>query len=57
MRSVREAPDAATGHLLIEGALSKVVAGLVSTAEIEAMRARIVALTSCRRVRSSVATT
>ena len=46
MRSVREAPDAATGHLLIEGALSKVVADLVSTAEIEAMRARIVALTS-----------
>jgi len=46
MRSVREAPDAATGHLLIAGALSKVVADLVSTAEIEAMRARIVALTS-----------
>ena len=45
-RSIREAPDAATGHRLIEGALSKVVAGLVSTAEIEAMRGRIVALTS-----------
>jgi VIT1/CCC1 family predicted Fe2+/Mn2+ transporter len=46
MRSVRAAPDAATGHLLIAGALSKVVADLVSTAEIEAMRARIIALTS-----------
>lgn len=45
MHSVRDAPDAATGHRLIEGALSKVVAGLVSTAEIEAMRGRIVALT------------
>ena len=46
IRSIRDAPDAATGRRLIEGALSKVVAGLVSTAEIEAMRARIVALTS-----------
>ena len=46
LRSIRDAPDAATGRRLIEGALSKVVAGLVSTAEIEAMRARIVALTS-----------
>ncbi len=45
IRSVRDAPDAATGHRLIEGALSKVAAGLVSTAEIEAMRGRIVALT------------
>ena len=45
IRSVRDAPDAATGHRLIGGALSKVVAGLVSMAEIEAMRARIVALT------------
>ena len=45
IRSVRDAPDAVTGHRLIEGALSKVVAGLVSTAEIEAMRGRIVALT------------
>jgi hypothetical protein len=44
IRSVRDAPDAATGHRLIEGALSKVVARLVSTAEIEAMRGRIVAL-------------
>ena len=31
--------------MLIKGALSKVAAGLVSTAEIEAMRGRIVALT------------
>ena len=31
IRSVRDAPDAATGHRLIEGALSKVAAGLVST--------------------------
>ena len=46
LRSIRDAPDAATGRRLIEGALSKVVAGLVLTAEIEAMRARIVALTS-----------
>ena len=46
IRSIRDAPDAATGRRLIEGALSRVVAGLVSTAEIEAMRTRIVALTS-----------
>ncbi len=45
IRSVRDAPDAATGRLLIEGALSKVAKGLVASAEIEAMRARIVALT------------
>jgi hypothetical protein len=45
IRAVRAAPDAATGHGLIQGALSKVAAGLVSTAEIEAMRSRIVALT------------
>jgi VIT1/CCC1 family predicted Fe2+/Mn2+ transporter len=32
--------------VLIKGALSKVAAGLVSTAEIEAMRGRILALTS-----------
>jgi len=46
MHSVRDAPDAATGHRLIESALSKVAAGLVSTAEIEAMRGRILALTT-----------
>ena len=45
VRSVRDAPDAATGRVLIEGSLSRVAAGLVSTAEIEAMRGRIVALT------------
>jgi len=46
VRSIREAPDAATGRSLIEAALSKVAAGLVSAAEIEAMRTRIIALTS-----------
>jgi hypothetical protein len=46
IRSVRSAPDAASGRTLIEGSLSKVAAGLVSTAEIEAMRGRIVALTT-----------
>jgi hypothetical protein len=45
IRSVRDAPDAEAGHLLIEGALSKVAKGLVAPVEIEAMRARIVALT------------
>ena len=45
IRSVRNAPDAAMGHLLIERSLSRVAAGLVSSAEIEAMRGRIVALT------------
>ena len=33
LRSIRDAPDAATGRRLIEGALSKVVAGLVSPTE------------------------
>ena len=46
IRSVRDAPDAATGRLRIERALSRVAAGLVSPAEIEAMRGRIVALTN-----------
>ena len=45
IRSVRNAPDAAMGRLLIERSLSRVAAGLVSSAEIEAMRGRIVALT------------
>jgi len=45
IRSVRGAPDAETGHALIKSALSKVGASLVSTAEIEAMRGRILALT------------
>ena len=46
IRSVRSAPDAETGRGLIEGSLSQVAAGLVSTPEIEAMRGRIIALTS-----------
>jgi len=46
IRSVRSAPDAETGRGLIEGSLSQVAAGLVSTPEIEAMRGRIVALTT-----------
>jgi hypothetical protein len=46
IRSVRGAADAETGCRLIEGSLSQVAAGLVSTAEIEAMRGRIVALTA-----------
>jgi hypothetical protein len=46
IRSVRDAPDAATGRVLIERSLSRVAAGLVTTVEIEAMRGRIVALTS-----------
>ena len=46
IRSVQSAPDAEGGRTLIECSLSKVAAGLVSTAEIEAMRGRIVALTS-----------
>jgi hypothetical protein len=44
VRSVRTAADADTGVRLIEGALSRVAAGLVSSAEIEAMRQRILAL-------------
>jgi hypothetical protein len=46
IRSVRAAPDAETGRRLIEGSLSRVVSGLVSSAEIEAMRGRIVALST-----------
>jgi hypothetical protein len=46
IRSVRDAPDAATGRLRIEHSLSRVAAGLVSSTEIEAMRSRIVALTT-----------
>ena len=46
LRSVRDAPDAKSGHRLIESSLSRVAAGLVSAAEIEAMRLRILALTS-----------
>ena len=46
VRSVRAAPDAEAGRRLIERALSRDVAGLVSSAEVEAMRGRIAALTS-----------
>jgi len=45
IRSVRNAPDPASGRLLIERSLSRVASDLVSAAEIEAMRGRIVALT------------
>ena len=45
IRSVRDAPDAAMGRMIIERSLSRVAAGLVSPAEVEAMRGRIVALT------------
>jgi hypothetical protein len=44
MRSVRAAADAQAGRAVIEGELEPVVAGLVSTTEIEAIRGRIVAL-------------
>jgi hypothetical protein len=46
VRSVRAAPDAEAGRKLIEGALSPVMASLVSPTEVEAMRGRIVTLTS-----------
>jgi hypothetical protein len=46
VRSVRAAPDADAGRLLIERSLSRAVAGLVSQAEVEAIRGRIVALPS-----------
>jgi hypothetical protein len=46
IRSVRHSPDAETGRRLIEGSLSQLAAGIMSTAEIEAMRGRIVALAS-----------
>ena len=46
IRSVRAAADAETGRRLIERSLSRDVAGLVSPAEVEAIRGRIAALTS-----------
>ncbi len=55
-RSVRTAQDAEAGRKLIEGSLSTAVARLVSTTEVEAMRARLVALPSLPerpRVRSN----
>jgi hypothetical protein len=46
LRSVRSTPDAASGRRLIQASLSKVAAGLVSETEVEAIRGRVVALTS-----------
>ena len=46
VRSVRAAPDAEAGRKLIEDSLSRIAAGLVSAAEIEAIRGRVVALPS-----------
>ena len=46
IRSVRSAADAEAGRKIIQGSLSKVAAGLVSDAEIEAIRGRVVALAS-----------
>jgi hypothetical protein len=46
VRSVKAAPDAETGRAIIERALSRVTAALVSSVEVEAMRGRIVALPS-----------
>jgi hypothetical protein len=46
IRSVQSAADAETGRRLIASSLSRVAAGLVSMAEIEAIRARIVPLTA-----------
>jgi hypothetical protein len=46
VRSVRDAPDAAAGRVLVERSLSQVAMGLVSAAEMESIRARIVALPS-----------
>jgi len=46
VRSVRAAADTETGRRIIENSLSRAVAGLVSEAEIEAIRGRIVALAS-----------
>ena len=46
MRSVRTAPNAEAGCRLLEGALSRAVAGFVSSSEVEAIRGRIIALPS-----------
>jgi VIT1/CCC1 family predicted Fe2+/Mn2+ transporter len=46
VRTVQAAPDAETGRRLIERSLSRDAAGLVSSAEVEAIRERIVALSS-----------
>ena len=57
IRWVQDSPDPATGRGLIERSLSRVAAGLVSPAEVEAMRGRIVALPISRRNRRSIAAT
>ena len=44
--AVRSASDAETGRKLIERALPRAVAGLISTTEVEAIRGRLVALPS-----------
>jgi VIT1/CCC1 family predicted Fe2+/Mn2+ transporter len=46
VRSVRAAPNAETGRRLIERDLSRDAAGLVSTTEVEAIRGRIIAMSS-----------
>lgn len=46
VRSVQSAPDEQAGRNLVEESLSRVAAGLVSPVEIEAVRARVVALRS-----------
>jgi len=46
VHSVRSAPDAETGRRLLERLLSRVGASLASPAEVEAIRRRIVALSS-----------
>ena len=46
VRSVREAPSAEVGRTHLEQALSRAVAGFVSSAEVEAIRGRVVALPS-----------
>jgi len=46
VRSVQGAPDAEAGRAVVEESLSRVAAGLVSPVEIEAVRARVVALRS-----------
>jgi hypothetical protein len=46
VRTVRAAPDAESARVLIERALSRDAAGLVTSAEVEAIRGRIVALPS-----------
>ena len=46
LRSVRAAPDAEIGRRLITASMSRVLTGLVSDSEIEAIRGRVVALPS-----------